>query len=133
MTENKVDEFVFDSLLPQEFPVTFGKEKFVLCEMNGETDVWFKETMVSISKFNMETNKPTSAEGINKLDSETVGRCLFRAPKTETSVPVGIEFVLKLGAAAIGKMAQKVYQMSGFNSNPEDKSAKNSQPATALG
>ena len=51
----EVNEFVFDSLLPQEFPVKFGEDKYVLCEIDGETDVWYKETILKIAKPDMTT------------------------------------------------------------------------------
>ena len=127
----EVNEFVFDSLLPQEFPVKFGGDSYVLCEIDGETDIWYKETLVKVAKPDMETRKPTSTDGIARIDPDLVGRCLFRSPKKDGDKPVGSEFVLKLGARVIEKLASKIREMSGMNSGED--AAKNSPSAITPG
>jgi hypothetical protein len=121
---SEVNEFVFDSLLPKEFPVKFGESNYVLCEVDGSTEVWYKETLLKLAKVDLETRKPTSTEGINAIDPELVGRRLFLAPKTEDSKPVGSEFVLKLGSQTIAKLVSKLKDMSGMDTGKDEGEAE---------
>jgi hypothetical protein len=130
-----VNEFIFDSITPVEFPVSFGKDKYVL-SVNGAADVWYKETLVRIAKFDIATQKPTSTEGLNSVDPGLVGRCLYLAPKKEDSKPVGEAFVLSLDPKIISKLAKKVKELGGLDDGKnggDDDNAKNSLPAAGPG
>lgn len=72
-------ELVFDSLVPEEVPVTIDKDRFILREALEEDVVWWQSEQFKNAKVSKGSATVSGLGGMAERESLLLSRCLFRA------------------------------------------------------
>lgn len=67
------DEFNFDTLEPIEIPVTYNKQKYLLCDASGGTVAKYRAAMLNNAQMQRNVDKSTKVSGMGGLaDAEFI-------------------------------------------------------------
>lgn len=116
LTPNLALDLDSEGLSPIEIGLTYQGKKYLLKEASEGATCEYQDEMLRITKPDMETGKPTSVEGMNKLDAGLVSRCLFEVNSSvegmSTLVPVTLEQVLSWPHRAVERIRNKIREIS---------------------